>query len=186
MATLPCSTKNWGLVTAAQDHVNDQGPKGATGHDGSDGITSDGRVLRNGFWLRTFGESISYGPDTGIETVAQPIVDDGVSNRGHRVNMFNPTFEVCGVAYDTNTIDRYVCVITHAGGFTANNRSPSELGPSQHRLRTLPKIILTSQCPNRHILVLGLSTDAIIILPTNVGVVSSKAQISCGRKVSFP
>jgi len=58
-----------GISRAAQVHVNDQRPKGATGHDGSDGSTSDGRVLRYGSWLRTFGENLSYRPNTGIELV---------------------------------------------------------------------------------------------------------------------
>lgn len=66
------------MEAAAQDHVNDTGnyinkkcvgPKGVTGHDGTDGSTMDARISRYGEWSGHVGENISYGEDTGEDGI---------------------------------------------------------------------------------------------------------------------
>jgi len=49
-----------------------------------------------------WAENIAYGRYTAREIVLALIVDDGVRGRGHRENIFNPTYNVAGAAYGSH------------------------------------------------------------------------------------
>lgn len=106
-----------GLSMAARDHVRDQGPKGTTGHEGSDGSQINHRADRYGKWTAVIAENISYGAETPREHVLALIIDDGISSRSHRKNIFNPTLHMIGIAIGPHAKFRTMCVMDVAGGY---------------------------------------------------------------------
>jgi uncharacterized protein YkwD len=109
-------TPERGLYLAARDHVTDQSRTGQTGHDGS---TWQIRMNRYGGFsgASANGENIAYGPDTAREIVIALLVDDGVPDRGHRVNIMRKEFTQTGAAYGTHPQIRVSCTITYAHGY---------------------------------------------------------------------
>ncbi|MDQ2976148.1 MAG: CAP domain-containing protein [Acidobacteriota bacterium] len=83
-----------GLVLRAKDHVGDLVKTGGRGHKGSDGSVPEDRVSRYGTWSESVGEDILYDSRKAREDVISLIIDDGVATRGHRKNIFKPTFHV--------------------------------------------------------------------------------------------
>jgi len=106
-----------GLTKAALDHNNDTGPLGLVGHQGSDGSSPFDRMKRHGQWKISAGENISYGHEDPRQIVIQLIVDDGISNRGHRANIFEPKFQRIGVAVGQHKVYGFMCTMDFAGGF---------------------------------------------------------------------
>jgi len=105
------------ISLAAADHAQDLSVTGDTGHIGSDSSDFSARIERYGQWLISIGEIISYGPATGREIVVGLLIDDGVSDRGHRRNILNPNFRLIGIAIEDHPAYGNVCVIEFAADF---------------------------------------------------------------------
>ena len=121
---LPMLLPNQDLSLAAADHCADQGPKGLTGHDSSDGSSMADRVMRrnSGLSYIGIGENISYGENKGFDIIRQLIVDDGVPSRGHRENTFRDYYYV-GVAFGTHKKYRYMCVLDFSDYYSGSVES---------------------------------------------------------------
>ena len=130
---------NQNMCRACLDHVNDTGPKGLTGHTGSDGSTPFDRLKRYGSYRGTAGENISYGAKSAEEIVMQLMVDDNVPDRGHRTNMLNPAFRVVGVAVGKHSTYGTMCCVTHAQGY---GPKLTERGEMRSETATLSKDML--------------------------------------------
>lgn len=112
----PPLTLSPGLCVAAADHCHEQA-SGAMGHHGSDRSNPGDRISRYGAWSQGWAENIAYGRHTARDIVLALIIDDGVRGRGHRKNIFNPTYNVAGAAYGPHARFGSVCSIDFASGY---------------------------------------------------------------------
>ena len=103
-----------GLTAAAADHVEDQGPVGGLEHLGTDGSDPADRASRYGQWVGAMAENIAFGENPAREVVIQLLVDDGVSDRGHRDNLLDPKWGAEGVACGPHRDYRQICVMDYA------------------------------------------------------------------------
>ncbi len=103
------------LSKASQGHADDIGPKGICSHQGSDGSTADDRISRYVDWESTICENIDFGSDLAQDVIVSLIVDDGVSSRGHRMNIFNPDVHYIGVGKAAHTEYGNVTVLSYCG-----------------------------------------------------------------------
>ena len=103
-APLPALIWSEGLSQACFDHVLEQGPIGTTGHNSPDGTTFDARILRYVTNSGIVGENIAYNNvDTGDQMISQLLIDDGVSGRGHRLNIMNTDYTHVGISCGCHT-----------------------------------------------------------------------------------
>jgi len=106
-----------GMTLGARDHVKDQAPRGLMNHRGTDGTQAWDRVSRYGDWKAKISENMTFGPATPHDVVAALLIDDGISDRGHRKNILDPDVKVVGISCGSHKSYRVMCDMVHAGGF---------------------------------------------------------------------
>ena len=114
---LPPLTRSEGLSATALSHVLDLGASGGRGHTGSDGSTPWKRMARFGRWSGRAAENISYGEHDARGIVVSLIVDDGVRDRGHRLNIFGRDLLRIGIACGPHAGFGTMCVLDFAATF---------------------------------------------------------------------
>ena len=110
---LPPLRRSSAIAAAAAEHVRGQEWSGRVGHGGEGAL---GRRLHgHGVWAGISGESISYGQPSPADVVKQLVVDRGVPDRGHRMDVFGRAYQVAGVACGRHPEWGSMCVIDFAG-----------------------------------------------------------------------
>ncbi|MBL7663900.1 MAG: CAP domain-containing protein [Bacteriovoracaceae bacterium] len=107
------------ISRGSQDHVEDLYKNNITGHISSDGKTSPmERIGRYGLPVGVTAEVLMFGPNLSPrEMVVFLIVDDGVPDRGHRLNIFDPAFTKTGVACGEHPTYKRTCGANFAEGY---------------------------------------------------------------------
>ena len=106
-----------GMTLGARDHVKDQAARGLMNHKGTDGSMAWDRVSRYGDWKTKISENMTFGPATPHDVVAALVVDDGISDRGHRKNILDPDVKVVGISCGPHKALRVMCDMVEAGAF---------------------------------------------------------------------
>ncbi len=113
------------LSLAARDHQIEQSRTGQIGHYSANGNGPTERALKYVILRGKSGENISYG-DYGVEGPRSVpvafIVDDGVPERGHRRNLFDPLFRKVGIACGPHPKYQRMCVVDFAFDLKANGK----------------------------------------------------------------
>jgi len=115
------------LALAAEDHCNDQGPKGVTGHGGTDGSSPFDRMNRYGSWGGSAAENLAYGKSDGEGFMLQLYIDDGVPDRGHRKAILNPNLKMVGMHHCDHKGYGGMLAVAYAVSFTPSTFGKQEL-----------------------------------------------------------
>ena len=71
--------------------------------------------------MSTNAENLAAGLDTAKDIVLELIIDDGISDRGHRTNIFDPSLHVMSSFTGPHTDMKTVSVIDYAGNFISKD-----------------------------------------------------------------
>ena len=115
--SIPSLTWSNGMSLGAMDHVAEQGPTGETGHRSGDGRQPWDRINQYGEGRGMIAQNIAYGKLPAHMMVLEFIIDDGIPDRGHRKNIFNPELRYAGVACGDHKLFGIMCVIDFAGEY---------------------------------------------------------------------
>jgi uncharacterized protein YkwD len=116
-SSMPSLEWSNGMSLGAMDHVAEQGPAGETGHRSGDGRHPLDRMNHYGEGQGMIAENIAYGRLPARMMVLAFIIDDGIPDRGHRKNLFNPELRYAGVACGDHKQFGIMCVIDFAGEY---------------------------------------------------------------------
>ena len=118
--SVPFLVPSRGMSNGARDQVNFQAGNGQVGHAGQSGLTPGQRANQYGRWSGKYSENIHYGLTDPRDIIISLLIDDGVSNRGHRNVMLSGEYSQAGIHYGRHPHYRYMCVITYAVEYVEN------------------------------------------------------------------
>lgn len=98
------------LYKIASEYAKEMGNKGFTGHRS---YTS--RFKKNEVKYAYTGENCSYGYNNPLDIVMQLLIDQGVSDLGHRKNILSSNFTKIGISIHPHKKNQWTCVMDFGG-----------------------------------------------------------------------
>ncbi|MDR2018911.1 MAG: CAP domain-containing protein [Syntrophobacterales bacterium] len=111
-------TVSKGLCLAAAALVKDHGPKGLSGHRGSDGNNAFYRMNGYGLWDGKAGENLYYGHKDADRLIVALLTEGGSQGLEQRNNIFSEDFHFIGIACGAHKVYNTMCVINFAEKYT--------------------------------------------------------------------
>jgi hypothetical protein len=103
-----------GLSLAARNLVQDLGPKGLRGHEGSDRSSPFERMNKYGQWEGKTVEILTYGYKDADALVTGMLADRSPTGREDRNSLFDKDYLIAGVSCATHKTYRTMCAIVFA------------------------------------------------------------------------
>ena len=109
------------LNEAAKKHLEYIGAGGLVTHTGDGGKNVSERVEEFTEWEVSLGENLDFGTKDPVGILINLLVDDGVSARPHRKNLFNDTYQYVGIAIGPHKEYKWAAVVIYAGNLRKLN-----------------------------------------------------------------
>ena len=109
-----------GLSLAARDLVQDLGPKGLSGHKGSDGSSLFERMTRYGQWEGKTVEILTYRYKEADAVVTGLLTDRTPTGRADRESLFDKDYVIAGISCGTHKTYGTMCAIIFAQRYKEN------------------------------------------------------------------
>ncbi|KAL6042984.1 hypothetical protein QOT17_024153, partial [Balamuthia mandrillaris] len=135
-----------GYSKSCQDLVADNGPKGLTGNQESNGTSPAMRLIRYGTPKGKLAENISYGASTPEDVVVSFIIDDGNAARSQRTNILDHDFTVCGISSGPHKSYNSMVVVAFAKDYV--EKTEEEKQKEEERKHTNPNVNTVSDALN--------------------------------------
>jgi uncharacterized protein YkwD len=103
------------LNQTSKSHANDLARHHQFSHNSSDGTTFPQRMAKAGIPI-SCAENIYNGGDVALDAVITLLIDEGVSNLGHRRNILNKNARLIGVAFLPYNSGSFILVQDFVGG----------------------------------------------------------------------
>lgn len=95
---LPLLTPDFGLNKMATEHANDLKKRNAVlSHQSAAGKNFVQRIKEAGNY-RCGAENLFWGSPSPLEALVLLLIDEGVKDKGHRRNLFDPSFTLMGIS----------------------------------------------------------------------------------------
>ncbi len=107
---------NKNLCTVAHNHSADLGKNGLYESKGSDGRFPDERIKDYLGYTDNIGESIDFNSHTAQDIIYSCLVDDGISDRSRRNNMFSSNYSYIGIGINNHCDFGNCIVMDYVGG----------------------------------------------------------------------